>query len=97
MYKKIIKILLFFFVLGSIQIASANSLLASDSAYYIKREIRAVNYEIRDLDREISKIQYSDRISEYDKKRKISRLKNQIYYKKRELSRLKSKYRNAIS
>ena len=67
------------------------------SASSLKSQINYLEREIKQDKREISSIKYSDRISEYDKKRKIRRLENSIYQNKRKLQRIKYEYKKAIS
>ena len=67
------------------------------SASQLKRQIYSLQSEIRQDERTIGLIKRSDRISEYDKRRKIRQLQNEIYQNKRKLQRIKSEYKKAIS
>ena len=89
MKKKIVVLLLMLLVCSNVSFAY--------SASSLKREISYIQNEIRQSQRKISAIKYSDRISEYDKKRQIRKLEYKIYQKKRELQKIKSEYRRAIS
>lgn len=74
----------------------ANSAFAY-SASSLKREINYIKSDIQQAQRKISKIKYSNKISEYDKKRQIRKLEYVIYKKKRELRKIEYEYEKVIS
>ncbi len=63
----------------------------------LKREINYIQSDIKQAQRQISTIKYSNRLSEYDKKRQIKKLEYKIYQKKRELRKIKYDYQKALS
>ncbi len=98
MNKSVILSLSLFLLCSNVSFSFAQSeLLSYSSASSVKRSLENTNYEIRKNNREISAIKSSNRISEYDKKRKIRELERENYILKRKADKLKSDYRKAIS